>query len=55
MLPDVGGSGRCCGMGDMGRAVEIGVLHGIFYRCKKQWAVIELDSPMSSYHLLVDE
>lgn len=37
------------------RAVEVGVLHGIFFRCKKQQAVIELDSPTSSYDLLVDE
>jgi len=39
----------------MGRAVEIEVSHGVSFSCKKQWAVVELDSPMSSYHFLVNE
>lgn len=44
-----------CGMGEMGRDVEIGMLHVIFFRCKKQRAVVEPDCPMPSYHLLVGE
>lgn len=44
-----------CGVGEMGRDVEIGMLHVILFRCRKQQAVIEPDCPMPSYHLLVGE
>lgn len=36
LLLEVGGSRHSFGMGKMGRAGEIGVLYGVFFRCKKQ-------------------